>query len=77
MERKVSGSQAVTVENRDGVDHEKEVNLGEVTRAFIEDTFAQHSDAVQRRDLHRVCCDTSVEFESAGSGYVCTKASVY
>ena len=77
MERKVSGPQAVTAENQDGADHEKEASLGEVTRAFIEDIFAQHSDAVQRRDLHRVCCDTSVEFESPKSGYVYTKASVY
>lgn len=42
MERKVSGPQAVTAENRGGADHEKEASLGEVTRAFIEDTFAQH-----------------------------------
>ena len=71
MERKVSGPQAVTAENRGGADHEKEASLGEVTRAYIEDIFAQHSDAIQRRDLHRVCCDTSVEFESPESGYVC------
>lgn len=77
MEQKVSGPQAAAAENRDGTDHEKEVSLGEVTRAFIEDTFAQHPDAVQRRDIHRVCCETSVEFESPESGYVCTKASVY
>lgn len=77
MEQKVSGPQAVTAENRDGADHEKEASLGEVTRAFIEDIFAQHSDAVQRRDLHRVCRDTSVEFESPESGYICTTASVY
>lgn len=77
MERKVSGPQAAAAENRDGADHEKEASLGEVTRAFIEDIFAQHSDAVQRRDLHRVCRDTSVEFESPESGYICTKASVY
>ena len=77
MERKVSGPQAAAAENRDGADHEKEASLGEVTRAFIEDIFAQHSDAVQRRDLRRVCRDTSVEFESPESGYICTKASVY